>query len=139
MLAHKRHSLGAVPFRRPGLAANFVPVAINEERGRQTRRIDLARRSAGLVEKDAERYEAELVIKLLHGWKPLPVERQRQHDELRRIVVGLKPVEGRHLFPAGCTPGRPDVEKNRLAFEVRKGARAAIAIDEAQFGHWTRL
>src|SRR3546814_2365619 len=52
--------------------------------------------------------------------------------------LGLQAIEGRHLAPAGDAPGRPDVEEQHLAFEVRKSEESPAVVFEAKVRHHLR-
>src|SRR5207249_7950440 len=100
MLANERDHLRAVPFGRSDLAADLAPVTIDQQCRRNSHRTEVARCLAGLVDIDAERFEAELFIELLDDGCALTVDRERQDKQLRFVDRGLQPVERRHLLAA---------------------------------------
>src|SRR5258708_39762305 len=90
---------------------------------------------AGFVDSDAEVREPELLIEGLHDREALPVDRQRDHLEIRSAELGLKPIERRHLLPARDTPCRPDIEENDATSKIRECHRAPVAINEQKGWH----
>ena len=45
-------------------------------------------------------------------------------------------LHGRHFLPARGTPGGPDIDKNYLAYVVRKTNLLTIEIGEGKVGCW---
>jgi hypothetical protein len=128
--ADEGHHLRSVPLCWTEQATDLVAVAVDQERGGDPERVQLARRIARPVDIDGQLPEPKLAIELADHPQSLAVDRQRHDLEVRAAELGLEPVERRHLTPAGRAPGRPDVEQHDLAPELRKAHGFALAVLE---------
>src|SRR6185312_15446373 len=104
---NERNGFGTVPLGGPEQPPDLAALAVDQERRRDAGGRELARRGAGLIDEDAERLEAKLLVEALDRQDAAAIDRERQDDELLAAERGLQAIERRHFAAAGDAPCRP--------------------------------
>ena len=92
--------------------------------------------SALRVEIDLDLVEAQLGDKWLDHLTAAAVLGNRGDGEL--ILTPLQLFERGHLLEAGLAPGRPKVDQDQLALEIRESYPFALEVGEGNLGRWLR-
>src|SRR6185312_8326788 len=117
--ADQRERILAVPLRRAGHRAYGAAVLAEEDGCWQPQRLAvlLQRREhiAGAVGVEGEVLHPDFLQEGLWPVKPRRIDVDGHHLKIRAANFRLKPVERRHLAPAGDAPCRPEIEENVAA------------------------
>src|SRR6266851_8680246 len=127
--------LWRIPFGRADQSADFQALAVDQQCGGKSHHTQLARRFGGTVAVDRELLDTDLGEEFVNRIRAA-IDRKRHHFEVGSSQRSVQSFKGWHLLAARHAPGRPNVEENDLAVEIRHAAESSPGIFKLEFGNW---